>query len=192
MPRRARLRIEGLPLHIMQRGNNRCACFFEPGDYCWYLDLLTDRAAAHDCAVHAYVLMTNHVHLLLTPERADGASWLMKDMAQRYAQRVNHFRKRTGSLWEGRFRSCIVDSDLYLLTCQRYIEMNPVRAGIVNHPADYAWSSYRANAHGTASTCLKPHPQIRHATQGGFALGSEAFVDRLADELGIRPVRLSP
>ena len=110
MPRRARLRLDGLPLHVIQRGNNKSPCFFADSDRVLYLALLRELAAKHECAVHAYVLMTNHVHLLLTPIRAIGASWMMKDLGQRYVQFVNRTRSRTGSLWEGRFRSSIVDS----------------------------------------------------------------------------------
>ncbi|HUP96854.1 MAG TPA: transposase [Usitatibacter sp.] len=220
MPRRARLRIEGLPLHIVQRGHNRSVCFHAPGDYRLYLNWLEVYADEHACAVHAYALMPNHVHLLLTPERAEGASSLMKAVGQRYAQHVNRSYRRTGSVWESRFRSCIVDSDRYLLTCQRYIELNPVRAGIAAHPADYLWSSHRCNAYASPSELIRPHPvyeslgavlhdrlnayqslfihspthreaeQIRQATRGGFALGSETFVDRLAVELGVRPARI--
>ncbi|HET6266011.1 MAG TPA: transposase, partial [Usitatibacter sp.] len=124
-----------MPLHVIQRGNNRGDCFFAVRDYTAYLGMLQELAAEHGCAVHAYVLMTNHVHLLLTPQRADSAALLMKNLGQRYVQLVNRRHGRSGSLWEGRFRSCIVDSDQYLLRCYRYIEMNPVRASMVGDPA---------------------------------------------------------
>lgn len=219
MPRHARFRVEGLPLHVIQRGNNRGPCFFAAEDRLSYLSLLQELAEAHGCGIHAYVLMTNHVHLLMTPERAEGASQLMKNLGQRYVQLVNRKHARTGSLWEGRFRSSIVDSERYLLTCHRYIECNPVRAGITPHPADYRWSSFRANALGVPSKILTGHPiylalgaddesrraayadlfkqalseseleEIRRSANGGFALGSDHFIDQLAERLGVSPTR---
>jgi len=213
MPRHARFRIDGYPLHIIQRGNNRSACFVDDLDRILYLSLLEEFREEHECKVHAFVLMTNHVHLLLTPAVAVKASHFMKDVAQRYAQHFNRKYKRTGSLWEGRFRSSIVDSG-YVLRCQRYIELNPVRAGMVPHPAFHPWSSYHANAEGLASNLVRPHGQyfllgdddcsrrasyrefltddfpqaeterIRRACRGGFALGSEAFMERLESILG--------
>jgi putative transposase len=208
-----------MPLHVIQRGNNRGDCFFAVRDYTAYLGMLQELAAEHGCAVHAYVLMTNHVHLLLTPQRADSAALLMKNLGQRYVQLVNRRHGRSGSLWEGRFRSCIVDSDQYLLRCYRYIEMNPVRASMVGDPAQYPWSSFHANALGLPSPLITLHAQfnalgrdadarrdayralfaepltdpelrqIRAATNGGFALGSAAFVEDLAERLGLAVVR---
>lgn len=142
MPRRARLRVAGLPLHLIQRGNNRSACFYADEDYTLYLHHLGELARKFRCAVHAYVLMTNHVHLLLSPVREDGPSLLMKHLGQRYVQYINKTYRRSGTLWEGRFRSSIVQERGYLLRCYRYIELNPVRAGMVRHPRDYRWSSY--------------------------------------------------
>jgi len=142
MPRRARLVAPGIPLHIIQRGNNRQACFFHDDDYSLYLDWLLDYSELAGCTMHAYVLMTNHVHLLLTPGTKESAGLLMKRLGQRYVQYVNRTYRRSGTLWEGRFRSCIAQEDIYLLICQRYIELNPVRAGMVRYPADYRWSSY--------------------------------------------------
>ena len=157
MPRRARLSIPGIPWHIIQRGNNRSACFCAEEDYRRYLDTLGTLAPKYGCAVHAYVLMTNHVHLLLTPERADSAALLMKHLGQRYVQYVNRSYRRSGTLWEGRFRSCLTQSEDYVLACYRYIELNPVRASMVAHPRDYRWSSYRANAEGLADSLITPH-----------------------------------
>gem|GEM_PF-2708847 len=158
MSRHRRLKIAGYPLHLIQRGVNRCACSAGARDYELYLGLLEEMSRRHACEVHAYVLMTNHVHLLLTPTDPDGPSRLMKDLGQRYVQAYNRRHQRTGTLWEGRFKSSIVDSEAYLLRCQRYIEENPVRAGMVAHPSDYAWSSHRFNADGAANTFLVPHP----------------------------------
>jgi putative transposase len=222
MPRRARLRIPGLPLHVIQRGNNKSACFRDDRDCRVYLSLLDQLSPLYGCAIHAYVLMTNHVHLLLTPDRAQGASDLMKHLGQRFAQFVNRKYDRTGSLFEGRFRSCIVDSDGYLLTCYRYVEMNPVRAGIVEHPSGYPWSSYAANAEGCASDIVVPHPlyldlardpvercaryralfqavenpselvRIRNATKCGGVLGRESFMDELPEPIRGRATQGSP
>ena len=146
MPRRPRLQAPGLPVHIIQRGNNRQACFFAEEDMQLFLEHLAKLAKRFRCALHAYVLMTNHFHLLLTPEFASGPSLLMKFLGQRYVQYVNRTYKRSGSLWEGRFRASLVQTEQYLLSCYRYIEMNPVRANMVKHPQDYQWSSYAANA----------------------------------------------
>lgn len=218
MPRRARIALAGVPLHIIQRGNNRQACFFTDDDYRFYLDLLSQCVQHAGCAVHAYVLMTNHVHLLLTPREADAAGRLMKLLGQRYVQHVNRLYRRSGTLWEGRFRSCIVQDEAYLLGCSRYIELNPVRAGMVAHPAEYPWSSYRANAQGEANGLVEVHQlyaalgrraqerqeayrelfrhgiepglvdEIRRATNGNFALGNECFVNEVAAALGRRAV----
>ena len=213
MARRARLVIPGVPLHIIQRGNNRHACFLADADYLVYLSMLQASALRANCSVHAYVLMTNHVHLLLTPETSKSPGRLMKALGQRYVQYINRRYGRTGTLWEGRFRSCIVDDDRYFLTCQRYIELNPVRAEMVDHPRHHRWSSYRANADGVLDQLVTPHhlymllaqecserraayrdlfedelPSeqvefIRRATNGNFALGDAAFVKQAADVL---------
>ena len=142
MPRRARLSIPGIPWHIIQRGNNRRACFYSPKDHQYYLTTLAEQALQHDCLIHAYVLMTNHVHLLITPARKESAAKLMKHLGQRHAQYINRSYQQSGTLWEGRFKSCLTQEDAYVLACYRYIEMNPVRATMVNHPGDYPWSSY--------------------------------------------------
>jgi putative transposase len=220
MPRRARLKIAGLPLHIIQRGNNRTPCFYADEDYGLYLHHLGQLALKFECAVHAYVLMTNHAHLLLTSGKEDGPSLLMKHLGQRYVQYVNKTYRRSGTLWEGRFRSSLVQRDGYALKCQRYIELNPVRAGMVKHPGDYVWSSYRANAGLKTSALVVPHEEylglgetpelrasayrrsfrfemdpadlreIRSATNGGFALGNDRFKKEIAAMLGRRVERL--
>lgn len=222
MPRRARRRLAGFPLHIIQRGNNRTPCFFAEGDYSLYLYHLEKLAGEFGCAVHAYVLMTNHVHLLLTPDRPEGPSLLMKHLGQRYVQYVNRRYRRSGTLWEGRFRSSLIQEQGYLLRCYRYIELNPVRAGMVRHPRDYRWSSYRANGERGTSRLITPHevylmlgrreeerhavyrslfgselaPQeveeIRSAVSGGFALGNERFKAEMSAALGRRVKRGVP
>ena len=114
MPRRARLSVPGIPWHIIQRGNNRTACFYADEDYRLYLEHLTELSAKFGCAVHAYVLMTNHVHLLLTPEKEESAALLMKHLGQRYVQYVNRTYRRSGTLWEGRFCSCLAQFEEYV------------------------------------------------------------------------------
>lgn len=181
-----------------------------------YLAHLRQLSEKHDCAVHAYCLMTNHVHLLLTPYTEGGCTALMRDLGQRYVQYFNRRHERTGALWEGRFRSCIVESARYVLGCYRYIEMNPVRAGMVDHPSGYLWSSYAANSGVRSDPFVSFHPEylalagdapsrqaayralfdealepglqkaIRDATNAGYALASEAFKGVVLTPLGFR------
>ena len=222
MPRRARILLPGVPVHLIQRGNNRSACFYADEDYRFYLDHLAEQASNHGCAVHAYCLMTNHVHLLLTPQTESSLGGLMKALGQRYAQYVNRTYRRSGTLWEGRFRSCLLQEEAYVLACYRYIELNPVRAGMVAHPAEYRWSRYRANAQGEAVEWLAPHAlylglgldaesrfaayrdlfrhelepglvdEICQATNGNFALGDGRFVAEIEQMLGRRVTRGKP
>ena len=205
MARRPRHIVPGQPIHLIQRGNNRQAIFFGDADYCVYHEALEDAAVHYGCAVHAYVFMTNHVHLLLTPYNRDGPSRTMQSVGRRYVRYINKTYRRTGTLWEGRFKSAIVDSERYFLTCSRYIELNPVRAGMVNSPQDYPWSSYRHNAQGQCDTLLEKHSvylglgsdnasrhaayenlfrsalhpgeleQIRFATNTGSVIGNDQF-----------------
>lgn len=158
MPRPRRIDAPGYPHHAVQRGNNRQPVFFTDDDRVAYLRLLCHHADQQHCRVHAYVLMDNHVHLLATPDVCGGLSRMMQAVSRTYVRRVNDRQGRTGTLWEGRFHSTVVDTDRYLLACQRYIELNPVRAGKVAHPGDYRWSSYRANAQGRVNALLVPHP----------------------------------
>ncbi|MEC5163723.1 putative transposase [Janthinobacterium sp. CG_23.3] len=222
MPRRARLVLPNVPLHLIQRGNNRQACFFADADYRVYLAWLAEHADANGCRVHAYVLMSNHVHLLISVDEAGSPGALMKALGQQYVQYVNRRYGRSGTLWEGRFRSCLIQQEMYLLICQRYIELNPVRAGMVQEPAQYQWSSYRGNAEGCADPILRPHPlysgmaedagerqrvyrslfddalapervnALRKATNGNFALGDLAFTEQAAAALGRRVVPDTP
>jgi len=157
MPRPKRLNIAGIPQHLVQRGNNRQACFQDQTDCRLYLELLNIACKRHACDVHAYVLMTNHVHLLLTPHMPEGASLVFRDLGRDYVRQFNSRHKRTGTLWEGRFKSSLVDTDKYLLACYRYIELNPVRARMVAEPADYPWSSFCVNALGESSDLIVPH-----------------------------------
>jgi len=161
MARQPRLSIGGVPQHVIQRGNNRQATFFGEQDYRLFLACLGEAASRHDCAVHAYVLMTNHVHLLLTPGRPDAVSRTMQDVGRRYVQYVNSRYRRTGTLWEGRFKASMVDSEHYFLACCRYIELNPVRAAIAQAPEGYPWSSHRHYAMGEENGLLQEHEEYR-------------------------------
>jgi putative transposase len=161
MSRKPRFNLPGVPQHVIQRGNNREPCFYAELDYHRYLEDLHEAAAKNHVAIHAYVLMTNHVHLLATPAQPHGVTHMMQDLGRKYVRYINHCYRRSGTLWEGRYKASLVDSATYLLVCMRYIEMNPVRAGMVVHPGDYRWSSFHANAHHKADKLLQPHPCYR-------------------------------
>lgn len=158
MARLPRLDLPGVPQHVIQRGNNRQACFAAEDDYVRYREDLADAAAVCGCAVHAYVLMTNHVHLLVTGTARGDVSKMMQRLGRRYVACFNARYHRSGTLWEGRFKASLVDSGRYLLTCYRYIELNPVRAAMVAAPEDYRWSSHACNACGKPDTLVTPHP----------------------------------
>jgi putative transposase len=148
MARLPRYVIPGQPQHIIQRGNNRQPIFAADGDYECFRDALVEAAARYDLAIHAYVWMTNHIHLLATPGSHDSISKVFQSLGRKYVQYFNFTYQRSGTLWEGRYRATVVDSERYLLTVMRYIELNPVRAGMVHHPREYPWSSYVGNAGG--------------------------------------------
>lgn len=216
MARQPRLDLPGVPQHVVQRGNNRSACFFDDRHRRLYLDFLAEASAAADVHVHAYVLMTNHVHLLITPPTAGAMSAMMQALGRRYVQRFNALRGRTGTLFEGRFKSNLVQSDRHLLSCYRYIELNPVRAGLSADPARYPWSSYRCNALGQGNRLIRVHPTfaelgrtpearraryrelvaagvandeaeaIRQHLKQGRVLGSQAFIDSIEAATGRR------
>lgn len=215
MPRPKRLNIPGVPQHVVQRGNNRQACFVDHYDYRLYLKLLEQACSKHECKIHAYVLMSNHVHMLLTPEIKDGVSLLFRDLGRDYVRLFNKRYERTGTLWEGRFKSSLVDSDRYLLACYRYIELNPVRAQMAKDPSNYRWSSYRSNGLGETDRLLTPHStwlalasddhkrrlcylnlfdtaisndlicQIRTGLAKGIPFGSGKFVQQVEKTLGV-------
>jgi len=216
MARQPRPILPGIALHIVQRGNDRSDCFKRDADYFFYLEHLRELARETGCAVHAYCLMTNHVHLLLTPAATDACATLMRNLGQRYVQRFNRTYERTGTLWEGRFRSFLVESARYVLACYRYIEHNPVRAGMVQSAAEYPWSSHQGNAGLRTDPLLTPHAEylalgeepalrlrayrelvdgelasdeltrIREAAQNGMPLGGESFKARIEVDLGRR------
>ncbi len=157
MARLPRNVVPGQALHVIQRGNNRQAVFFSDTDYRYYHEALLAAADEYGCAIHAYVFMPNHVHLLLTPQTENGPSRMMQSVGGRYVRYVNSVYQRTGTLWDGRFKSAIIDYEQYLLSCCRYIELNPVRAAMVLTPGEYRWSSYRHNAQGEPDELLIPH-----------------------------------
>src|SRR5438105_8217063 len=179
MPRLPRLIVPDIAVHIVQRGNDRQACFREDSDYLVYLLHLRDLATKTQCALHAYCLMTNHVHLLLTPRDAQGCATLMRDLGQRYVQYFNSRHARTGTLWEGRFRSCLADSSQYVLACHRYIELNPVRAGMVSSPGAYRWSSHRGNSGALQNKMLGAH--VEYLALGGDEASRHAAYRQLFD-----------
>lgn len=220
MARLPRLYLPGCALHVIQRGNNREACFYDEADYKAYLSFLKDAATKYQVAIHAFVLMTNHVHLLLTPSDEQGVSRLMQAQGRNYVQSFNFTHGRTGTLWEGRYKSTLVDADNYLLTVCRYIELNPVRASMVSHASEYPWSSYHGNALGKPIQLLTPHalyrqlgkteaerqsayrslfrgrmPErdltaIREATNKAWVLGDDRFKAQIEAKTGRRAVPL--
>jgi putative transposase len=216
MPRPPRFAIADQPHHVVQRGNNRSPVFFVASDRALYLERLAEACARYICQVHAYVLMTNHVHLLMSGASAERISRTMQFVNSRYAQHINWRRERTGTLWEGRPRIGVVDSDEYFFACSRYVELNPVRAGLVSDPGSYLWSSYSANARARPDPIVRPHPLyeslgatweercaayramfeaeldestvevIREATQKGWPIGRPAFRDAVGRAHGVR------
>ena len=220
MARLPRFFVPGEVLHVIQRGNNRDPVFGAEPDYLFYLDCLERAAAERSLAIHAYVLMTNHVHLLATPAHEHSLPKTLQSVGRRYVQYFNYSYRRTGTLWEGRYRSTLINSEHYLLTCMRYIELNPIRAGMVEHPADYPWSSYRGNALGAQDSLLTPHElycrfgrsveerqsgyrqlfraqlsnsdieAIREATNKAWALGNNRFRARIEALAGRRAAPL--
>ena len=218
MARLPRFVIPGQPQHVIVRGNNREPIFLSDSDYRFYLEKLRLACTKHRCDVHAYVLMTNHLHLLITPHQENGISKTMQMLGRYYVQYFNFNYRRTGTLWEGRYKATLIDSENYALICHRYIELNPVRANMVVHPEEYPWSSYRHNALGEVSSFVTPHSlyqalgatakqrqagyralfqteiptqtldKIRAATNKAWVLGSDYFKERVSSQLN-RPTR---
>lgn len=160
MTRLPRPDLAGVPQHVVQRGNNRLPCFLDDEDRRRYLRCLCEALHRYGCDLHAYVLMDNHAHLLVTPHEVGAVSRLMQTFGRNYAGLFNGRHGRTGTLWEGRYKSCLVDTERYVLTCSRYIELNPVRARMVGDPSDYPWSSYQANALGRPDGLVTPSPTL--------------------------------
>jgi REP-associated tyrosine transposase len=216
MARLPRFVIPDQPQHVIVRGNNRDPIFFDDVDYQFYLEKLKQACVKHQSELHAYVLMTNHVHLLITPHTEQGLGKVMQMIGRYYVQYFNHSYQRTGTLWESRYKATLIDSENYLLTCYRYIELNPVRADMVEHPSDYPWSSYRFNALGQDNEVITPHEEylklaetedarqlayrslfnsplnektlseIRQATNKAWVLGSSHFKDKIEQQLNRR------
>ena len=211
MARLPRFEVPGYTQHVIQRGNNRSIIFAGEEDYAFYLKKLGDSCKKYQCDLHAYVLMTNHVHLLMTPHLKGGIGKVMQMLGRYYVQYFNFQYNRTGTLWEGRYKATVLDSEQYLLSCSRYIELNPVRADMVKHPAEYPWSSYHCNALGVCNSLIKAHTiytalgrdassrqsayhalfehqipdrtmdDIRTATNKAWALGNERFLQQISD-----------
>ncbi|MEA3275893.1 MAG: transposase [Pseudomonadota bacterium] len=216
MARLPRFVLPGYPQHVIQRGNNRQRILIDETDYWFLWEKLLAAAAKFGCDLHAYVLMPNHFHLLLTPWEEDGIGKLMQYVGRYYVQHFNRRYDRTGTLWEGRYRATLLDPNAYLLVCSRYVELNPVRAGFVGEPATYAWSSYGRNAEGKEDALVTPHPEynklgrsqrtrqsayretfdqpiddsllerIRNATNKAWVLGDEAFCREMERRLNRR------
>ena len=216
MARQHRFCPAGIPQHVVQRGNNKRSCFVDDKDFINYARWMREYSLEFDIKIHAWVFMSNHVHLLLTPGADNGIAKFMQGVGRRYVLYFNHRHAQTGTLWEGRYKSSLVETSLYLLACYRYIELNPVRANIVEHPSDYEWSSYHSNATGKPSSLLTPHEeylalgptvdsrqyeyrsylqqvaqpasdeQITQALNKGLVTGSASFVQRLEQAHDIR------
>jgi putative transposase len=214
MPRRPRIHLPGIPQHVIQRGVDRQPVFFSDEDCQFYLDWLGEYLQKRHIELHAYCLMTNHVHLLLSSPSADALGGLMQDLGRRYVQYINRTYRRSGGLWQGRYKASFVQSERYLLSCMRYVELNPVRAGMVVAPGDYRWSSYRANAIGVSDRLVTSHIEylalgaapeareqcyrhlfvtevddfawnlIRQATQQGVLVADSRFAEIIEQRLG--------
>jgi len=182
MPRRARLNLTEVPQHLIQRGNNRQATFFAEEDYRCYLGWLADAARKYDCRIYAYVLMTNHVHLLASTVRPYGLSLMMQYIGRYFVRYINRCYRRSGTLWEGRFKASLVDTETDFLRCCRYIECNPVRARMVLGPGEYPWSSYRTHAFGAPDKLLAVHEQYERLGKSGEER-RQAYRDLFRSEL---------
>lgn len=213
MPRKPRFFIPGVPVHVVQRGHSREPVFFEDDDYLAYLRWLKEGAERYKVAIHAYVLMNNHIHILATANDTDGITRMMQYVGRYYVPYINHSYGTSGSIWEGRYKASLIHDEAYLLTCMRYIELNPVRANMVRSPAHYRWSSYRYNAQGKEDNLVTPHAlyqklgrtgadrreaykalfrahldegvldEIRAACQTGTPLGNDYFRQKIEEKL---------
>lgn len=190
MARQPRLSLAGYPHHIIQRGNNRQLIFMDVADRQLFLDLLEEHSRQFGVAIHSYVLMDNHIHVLATPSTAEALPGMMQAVGRRYVRYFNDRYHRTGTLWDGRYKSTLVQSESYLLICMAYVDLNPVRAGMVAQPADYAWSSHGHYTGQRTDKLITPHslawelgntPFAREAAyaslvQGGLAHGAQTAI----------------
>ena len=222
MARLPRFTLPGYPHHVIQRGNNRQAIFANPENRQALLDLMTESAKRFEVDVHAYVLMDNHIHLLLTPRTDDGLPLMMQAVGRRYVRYFNDLQGRTGTLWEGRYRSTVIEAERFLLACMAYIDLNPVRAGLVAQAGDYPWSSYGHYTGQRIDKLITPHPlfwelgntpfareaayadmvqaglnmvqqtALTDSAMSGWALGSSEFVDHLQKKTLRRLSKSSP
>ena len=186
MARKPRYNLVGIPQHVIQRGNNREPCFYSQEDYAAYLEFAKIAADKVACHLHAYVLMTNHVHMLITPWQEQGIPAFMQSLGKRYVQYINKTYQRTGTLWEGRYKASLVDSNGYMLSCMRYIELNPVRANMVEVPSEYRWSSYGYNAVNMDNKNITPHPlylELGVTEKERCFVYRELFRDKIDNEL---------
>ena len=213
MPRKPRFFVPGVPAHIVQRGHSREPIFFEAGDYQAYLHWLKEASQRYGCDIHAFVLMTNHIHLLVTPVKKDSVSQMMQYIGRHYVPYINYTYGTSGSIWEGRYKASLINDEEYLLTCMRYIELNPVRANMTRIPGAYRWTSYQVNGKGKRNSLITPHPlylklgksledrliaycdlfkahideaelkSIRETLQSGTPLGNEYFRSKIEAKL---------
>lgn len=158
MPNRSQIITPDIPVHLILRSNNSRPCFYGADDYRFFLQCLQDYAIESSCSLHAYVLMSNHIHLLLTPAHKKSVVNLIKQLGEFYSQYINRIYHENGAFLGKRFSCYLIHEEEYILVCQRHIELNPVRSNIVSYPGEYSWSSYRANAHGVNSSLVTPHP----------------------------------
>ncbi len=186
MARLPRLTLPGFAHHVIQRGNNRQAIFASGADYQMLLDLLEENARKFGVAIHAYVLMSNHFHLLLTPQTPDGLPQMMQALGRRYVRYFNDSQQRSGTLWEGRYKSALIQSERYLLACMAYIDLNPLRAGLVAAPGDYPWSSYGHYTGLRIDKLITPHALMWELGNTPFAREA-AYADLV--QAGINPAQ---
>ena len=185
MPRKPRFFVPGIATHVVQRGNNRQSIFFEDSDYRVYLAILNESRKRYPAKIHAYALMSNHVHILATPSAKQTLSQLMQCVGRQYVPYINKKYSRTGTLWEGRFKASIVETSSYLLACYRYIELNPVRARMVDQPGDYPWTSYRKNALRETDKLVAEHSEYSRLGASPAERAANyrlLFKERISDE----------
>ena len=222
MPRRPRIILSNIPVKLLQKTANKQKCFRRDQDYQYYLQLLKQYTSESGCAIHAYALLPDHIHLLLTPKAEKSVASLMKNLGQLYTQYYNRTYQRKGSLWAGRFRSSVIEENSFLFPCKIFIEMNPVFAGLVKQPKDYPWSSHRINAYGEPNTFIIPHlnylkldsnpivrqfayknlfqeelpvqtiKNIQRATGGNYVLGDEQFAVGISRKTGLQVTPSKP